>query len=70
MGRQVLDKTKFYTTRYRKVYQCLEVNDGKGCNICQGHGRLCPLLVMDLLKDHGYGPDYSDNASRGILANN
>ena len=40
----MLDKTEFYTIRYCEIYQHLEVNDGKGCNVRQGHSRLYPLL--------------------------
>ena len=40
----------------------LEVNDGKGCNVRQGHGRLSPLLGTNPLKDYGSGPAYFDTA--------
>ena len=46
----------------------MEVNDAKGCNVCQGHGRLCPLLGTNPLQDHGSGPAYSDTTLGGILA--
>ena len=70
MGTQVLDKTEFHIARYCKVYQHLEVNDGKGCNVRQGHGRLYPLLGTNLLSDHMSGPSYSENALGVILAYN
>ena len=69
MDKQVLHETEFYTTRYCKIYRRVEVNDGKGCNVCQGHGRLCPLLGTNPLRDHGSDPAYSNTASRGILTN-
>ena len=69
MSMRVFDKTEFYTTRYCKIYRCVEVNDAKGCTVCQGHGRLCPLLGTNPLRDHGSGPAYFDTTSRGILAN-
>ena len=68
MGKRVLDKIEFYTTRYCKIYRHVEVNDGKGCNVCQGHGRLCPLLGTNPLRDHGSSPAYFDIASGGILS--
>ena len=64
----MFDKTEFYTTRYCKICRCVEVNDAKGCNVCQGHGRLCPLLGTNPLRDHGSGPTYSPITSGGILA--
>ena len=64
----MLDKTEFYTTRYCKIYRRVEVNDGKGCNVRQGHGRLCPLLGTNPLRDHEPSPTYSDSALGGILA--
>ena len=64
----MLDKTEFYLTRYCKVYRRVEVNDGKGCNVCHGHGRLCSILGTNPLRDHGSSPAYSDTTSGGILA--
>ena len=64
----MLDEIEFYTTRHCKIYQRLEVNDGKGCNVCQRHDMLCPLLGANPLRDHEFGPAYSDTVLGGILA--
>ena len=65
----MFDVAKFYTARYCKIYRHVKVNDGKGCNVRQGHGRLCPLLGTNPLRDHGSSPAYSDTTSGRILVN-
>ena len=65
----MLDEAKFYIARYWKVYQGLEVNDGKGRNVRQGHGRIWWLPETNLLKDHGTGSTYSDSALEWFLVN-
>ena len=66
----MLDEIEFYTARYCKVYRHVEVNDGKGCNVCEGHGSLCALLGTTALRDNKSYSAYSRRALGGILAHN
>ena len=52
------------------MYRHLEVNDGKGCNVREGHGRLCPLLGTTALKDNRSCSAFFNRALGGILADN
>ena len=66
----MLDKTKFYSARYCKVYRHVEVNDGKGCNVRQRHGSLCSLLGKIVFGENKSCLAYSSRASGGFLADN
>nr|PNR58557.1 hypothetical protein PHYPA_005552 [Physcomitrium patens] len=51
-GRRMYDKTEFYPAGHSEVYRALEVNDGKGCTVCQRNVELRFLLGVHLLGDH------------------